>query len=211
MWPNGTPFHAFVCAQSLQSFLTLCNRMDCSPPGFSAHGIPLARILEWVATSPPGHLPDPGIEPMSPALQEDSLQLNHQGSPHHLIVGSKRCCQPDPAPCGGWWRKEVGAQIAHWTRVQHQLWTLPGHGPWETREGILSPGQPPLLPTCMHSCHKSYANQGTWLCCMTLGTQQSSLQTQPHPLRTVNQTVTLQSGVVSSGGNIGKWVINGRT
>ena len=33
-----------------QSFPTLCNFMDCSPPGFSAHGILQARILEWVAT-----------------------------------------------------------------------------------------------------------------------------------------------------------------
>ena len=28
---------------------TLCNPMDCSLPGSSAHGILLARILEWVA------------------------------------------------------------------------------------------------------------------------------------------------------------------
>ena len=27
----------------------LCNAMDCSPPGFSAHGILQARTLEWVA------------------------------------------------------------------------------------------------------------------------------------------------------------------
>ena len=28
---------------------TLCDPMDCSPPGFSVHGILQARILEWVA------------------------------------------------------------------------------------------------------------------------------------------------------------------
>ena len=28
---------------------TLWNPMDCSPPGFSVHGILQARILEWVA------------------------------------------------------------------------------------------------------------------------------------------------------------------
>ena len=32
-----------------QSCLTLCDPMDCSPPGSSAHGILQARILEWVA------------------------------------------------------------------------------------------------------------------------------------------------------------------
>ena len=52
-----------------QSCLTLCDPMDCSLPGSSDHGILQARILEWV----PGHLPDPGIEPGSPALQADAL------------------------------------------------------------------------------------------------------------------------------------------
>ena len=39
-----------VCAQSLQSCPTLCDPMDCSPPGSSVHGILQSRILEWVAT-----------------------------------------------------------------------------------------------------------------------------------------------------------------
>ena len=34
-----------------QSCLTLCDPMDCSPPGSSVHGILQARILEWVAIS----------------------------------------------------------------------------------------------------------------------------------------------------------------
>ena len=34
-----------------QSCLTLCDPVDCSPPGFSIHGILQARILEWVAIS----------------------------------------------------------------------------------------------------------------------------------------------------------------
>ena len=38
-----------VCAQSLQSCLTLCDPMDCSPPGSSVHGICQARILVWAA------------------------------------------------------------------------------------------------------------------------------------------------------------------
>ena len=32
-----------------QSCLTLCNPMDCNPPGSSVHGILQARIVEWVA------------------------------------------------------------------------------------------------------------------------------------------------------------------
>ena len=38
-----------VHAKSLQSCLTLCDPMDCSPPGSSVHGILQTRILEWVA------------------------------------------------------------------------------------------------------------------------------------------------------------------
>jgi len=38
---------AAAAAKSLQS----CPTLDCSPPGFSAHGILQARTLEWVAIS----------------------------------------------------------------------------------------------------------------------------------------------------------------
>ena len=49
----------------LQSCLTLCDRMDFSLSVSSVRGILQARILEWVASPPPGDLPDPGIEPAS--------------------------------------------------------------------------------------------------------------------------------------------------
>ena len=58
-------------AKLLQSCLTLCDPMDCSPPGSSVHGILHAIILEWVAMPPPEDLTDPGIESeslLSPAL-----------------------------------------------------------------------------------------------------------------------------------------------
>ena len=32
-----------------QLCMTLCDAMECSPPGSSVHGILQARILEWVA------------------------------------------------------------------------------------------------------------------------------------------------------------------
>ena len=41
--------NACTQAKSLQSCPTLCDPMDCRPPGFSVHGILQARILEWVA------------------------------------------------------------------------------------------------------------------------------------------------------------------
>ena len=45
----------YVCAcmhvKSLQSCVTLCDPLDCSPPGSSVHGILQARIPEWVPIS----------------------------------------------------------------------------------------------------------------------------------------------------------------
>ena len=61
-----------ACAKSLQLCLTLCDSMDCRPPGYSVHGILQARILEWVAMpSSKGFFPNAGIRPTfltSPAL-----------------------------------------------------------------------------------------------------------------------------------------------
>ena len=54
--------------------------MDCNLPGSSVHGILQARILEGLLFPTAVDLPDPGIEPRSPALQEDSLPLSLEGS-----------------------------------------------------------------------------------------------------------------------------------
>ena len=56
---------------SVTSVMTLCDLMDCSPPGSSVHGILQARLLEWLAVPSSRRSPDPGIEPTSlmfPAL-----------------------------------------------------------------------------------------------------------------------------------------------
>ena len=67
--------------------------MDCSPPGSSVHGILQAGTLEWVAIFSPGDLPNPGIEPRSPALQTDSLLSEPPEKPKDTGVGS-----PIPSP-----------------------------------------------------------------------------------------------------------------
>ena len=64
-----------------QSYPTLCDPKDCNPPGFSVHGIFQARVLEWVAISSPGDLPNPGIEPRSPALWADAPLPELPGKP----------------------------------------------------------------------------------------------------------------------------------
>ena len=55
--PEKVPLTAYkfgtvcVCVQSLSRVPLFWDPMDCSPPGFSVHGILQARILEWVAIS----------------------------------------------------------------------------------------------------------------------------------------------------------------
>ena len=48
--------NTFLCLLVTQSCTTLCNSMDCSPPGSSVHGFLQARILEWVSISYEIHL-----------------------------------------------------------------------------------------------------------------------------------------------------------
>ena len=72
-----------------RSRLTLFGPTDCSPPGSSVHGILQARMLEWVAISSSRDLPNPGIEPRSPALQVDSLTSETPRNPHCLLARSK--------------------------------------------------------------------------------------------------------------------------
>ena len=64
------------CFSCVQLFVT----MDCSPPGSSAHGILDKNTGVGLPCLPPADLPNPGVEPRSPALQADSLPPSHQGS-----------------------------------------------------------------------------------------------------------------------------------
>ena len=62
-----------------QLCLSLCDPMDCIPPGSSVHGISQARILKWVAIPLSRDLPKPGIELRSPALQANFLPCELPG------------------------------------------------------------------------------------------------------------------------------------
>ena len=41
----------FTFNSTAQSYETLCDPLDCSPPGYSVRGISQVRILEWVFIS----------------------------------------------------------------------------------------------------------------------------------------------------------------
>ena len=55
----------------IQSYPTLCDPMDSSPPGSSVHRI--LQSMEWVAMLSSRGLPNQGIKPRSPTLQVDFL------------------------------------------------------------------------------------------------------------------------------------------
>ena len=64
---------------SAQLCLTLCDCMDCSPPGSSAVGFSRQEHWSGLPCPPPGNLPHTKIEPTSPVslpLQTDSLPLS---------------------------------------------------------------------------------------------------------------------------------------
>ena len=85
---------SFCCCYLVtKSCLTLCNPLDCSPPGSSVRGISKARVLEYSFGNSSCHflqdpedLSNPEIEPASPVLQADSLVLNLEGSPELMFI-----------------------------------------------------------------------------------------------------------------------------
>ena len=85
-----------VCVKLLQLQLcpTLCDSTDCSMPGACQAPLSMGFSREeyWsgLPCPPLGALPDPGMEPMSPALEADFYHLKHQGWRDKEIQGLHR-------------------------------------------------------------------------------------------------------------------------
>ena len=76
-----------VCMLVTQSCLTLCDPMDCSPPGSSDHGILQARTLDWVAIPfSRGSFWTQGLNPGLPHCKWILYRLSHQGSPEGIML-----------------------------------------------------------------------------------------------------------------------------
>ena len=74
-------------AQSLRSFLTLCDPMDRSPQAPLFIGFSQQEYWSGLPCPTPGDLHHPGIKPTSPtssALQMDSLPLKSPGKPIYI-------------------------------------------------------------------------------------------------------------------------------
>ena len=67
-----------MCVLVAQSCLTICDFVGCSQLGSSVHRNSPGKTTGLPFPSP-GDLPDSGIEPMSPALQADSLPTEPPG------------------------------------------------------------------------------------------------------------------------------------
>ena len=78
--------HMCVCV-CFQLCPTLCDPMDCSPPGSTVHGISQARILEWVAIFLlQGIFLTRGSNPGLLHCRQILYHLSHQGSHTHIGI-----------------------------------------------------------------------------------------------------------------------------
>ena len=113
-----------LCAQSLQSYPTLCNPTDGSPPGSSVHRIFQARILEWVA------IPS-SRESTSKSLNSGlSALLSTCSKNSALFLGHRSCVQSHCLACAHlpnrslWWQNGTHC-VFRWH--PSDTWWLFGH------------------------------------------------------------------------------------
>ena len=75
-----------VCVWVIQACLTLCDPTDCVvSQAFLSMEFSRQEYWSELPFPPPGHLPNPGIKPRSPALQADSLPAEPAG-PQRLKI-----------------------------------------------------------------------------------------------------------------------------
>ena len=73
--------HACMCAKVLQSCPTLCNPMNVACQAPLSMGFSMQEYWSGLPFPPPGYLPNPGVESVSPALAGIFLSLSHLGRP----------------------------------------------------------------------------------------------------------------------------------
>ena len=110
---------------AVQSFLTLCNTMDCSHSALLSMGFPRQEYWSGLPFLLPGDRPDPDIEPRSPALQADTT-LNHQGSPAATAAKSLQSCPTlcnpiDGSPPGSTVPGILQARTLEWVAISSPM------------------------------------------------------------------------------------------
>ena len=79
------------CCLVAQLCLTVCNPMDCSPPGSSVHGILQARTLEWVAISFSRGSSLPRDRTCVSCIADGFFTTEPPGKPKISLLGSNLC------------------------------------------------------------------------------------------------------------------------
>ena len=83
---SDTIVHVYQSVLVTQMCPTLCDPMDCSPPGSSVHGILQARIMEWVVIAFSKGSSQPRDRTQVPTLQADSLPPEPLGTPVYIYI-----------------------------------------------------------------------------------------------------------------------------
>ena len=101
-------FTGKISCSVAQSHPTLCDSMDCSHPGSSVCGISQQEYWHGLLFPSPRDLPDPGIEPMSPALAGrfftteppgKSCKISEAGQALHFKKQLQSACSDSLASC----------------------------------------------------------------------------------------------------------------
>ena len=113
--------------------LTLCNPMDCRPPGSSLHGILQVRIPEWVAIPfSRGSFPIQGLNPGLLHCKQILYHPSHQGNPEQALL------QTSPEFYGNYFHTALYGFI---TQVY-----IPRHAELEILDKLLGPFESTCLP-----------------------------------------------------------------
>ena len=103
----------------------LCDPVDytvhgilCDPVDYTVHGFSRPELWSGWPFPSPGNLPDPGIEPRSPALQADSLPAEPPGKPKNTGVGNLSLLFLNQ---GIFLTQELNWGLLHCRRILHQL------------------------------------------------------------------------------------------
>ena len=126
-----------MCAQSCP---TLCDHMDCSPPGSSIHGISQARIVDWVAIS---------FSNIAPAAAAAAAAAAAKSLQSCLTL-----CDPiDGSPPGSPVRGILQARILEWVAISFS-------NAWKWKVKVKSLSRVWLLATPWTAAHQAPPSMG---------------------------------------------------
>ena len=113
--------HVHVCTQSCP---TLCDPMDCSPPGSSPMGFFRQDYWGRLPFPSPGDLPNPGIKtmpPLAPAQAGRFFTTEPPGKPRRFLRITKKHVRVDE---GSSWMKGSPSLACHSLPTTHTLTTI---------------------------------------------------------------------------------------